>query len=452
MLFSPSQLVERPAQRLDLLKGGRDADPRQQTLRAAIDWSYELLLGEEQRVFCALSVFAGGCTFEAAETVVGATPDVLQSLLDKSLVRRREAELGPRYWMLETIRSYAAERLQAREDADGYRRNQAEWTRALAVDRLGLVGPNVERSGTPSELAAVRDDYDNARAALMWSWAAGEHELAVGLGVAWFRFWFGENLFRDAIAWLQDAAPWIDALPAESRLQGLMVAGLIAFFVIDDADQAEALLVRALALAEDLERSREAAWIEHRLVGVAWARGDLGAAIEGHTRLLEHYQATGDRGAQAESLHTLGEALRDVGRFDEGEQALREAQAVYAELGARSALANNTHSLADLALDRGDFGTAESLYRETMETTATDRARLAAYCLAGIASAFAESGSEERAARLWGAVCAAEQSSGFRMLAAERRRYEAHLDRLEQTAPWNDGRELSLEEAAASIG
>jgi len=451
VLFSPAQLLERLTQRLDLLKGGRDADPRQQTLRAAIDWSYELLTPEEQRVFSALSVFAGGCTFEAAEAVVGASPDVLQSLLDKSLVRRRDTALGPRYWMLETIGSYAAERLAGQKDAQDYHRNHAEWVRALAVDRLGRLRSGVERAATPAELATVRDDHDNARAALMWAWAAREHGLGVGLGVAWFRFWFGEGLFRDADAWLREATPWIDGESAEARLQALMAAGLIAFFVLDDADGAEGFWARALSLAYELEREDDAAWIDHRLVGVAWTRGDFDAAIAGHRRLLQHHRASGDGLAQAATLHNLGEVLRDVGRFEEGEQALREAQAVYTSLGSQSALANNTHSLADLALDRRDFGTAIGLYRASMETTATDRARLGAYCLAGIASALAGSGSDEQAARLWGAVCAAEQSSGFRMLAAERRRYEAHLSRLEQTVAWDEGRELSLEEAAALL-
>src|SRR3954468_25113479 len=98
-LFSPEQLVERLAQRLDLFKGGRDADPRQQTLRATIEWSYDLLEPEEQRFFRALSVFASSCTFEAAEAVCEADADALQSLLDKSLVRRRPGE-RPRYLMV----------------------------------------------------------------------------------------------------------------------------------------------------------------------------------------------------------------------------------------------------------------------------------------------------------------------------------------------------------------
>ena len=86
-----------------------------------------------------------------------------------------------------------------------------------------------------------------------------------------------------------------------------------------------------------------------------------------------------------------------------------------------------------------------------METSTSDRSRLLAYCLAGIASALAETGREEEAARLWGAVCAAEESSGFRMLTAERGRYEAHLGRLEHSAAWSEGRKLSLEDAVVTI-
>ncbi len=110
-ILSPQQLLERLSQRLDLLKGGRDADPRQQTLRATIEWSYDLLSPEEQSLFARLSVFAGGCTLEAAEEVAGADLDTLQSLVEKSLLRFT----NERYWMLETIRDYAGERL----DGDG---------------------------------------------------------------------------------------------------------------------------------------------------------------------------------------------------------------------------------------------------------------------------------------------------------------------------------------------
>src|SRR5207248_905515 len=95
-VLSPRQILERLSQRLDLLKGGRDADPRQQTLRATIEWSYELLAPEEQRLFRALSVFSGGCTLAAAEEDAQAAPDTLQPLLEQSLVRFTDA----RSWML----------------------------------------------------------------------------------------------------------------------------------------------------------------------------------------------------------------------------------------------------------------------------------------------------------------------------------------------------------------
>ncbi len=106
-LFSTDELLERLSGRLDLLRGDREADPRQQTLRATIEWSYDLLSPDEQRLARSLSLFAGGCTFEAAEVVCGADPDTLQSLIDKSLVRKRATDEGSRYWMLETIREFA---------------------------------------------------------------------------------------------------------------------------------------------------------------------------------------------------------------------------------------------------------------------------------------------------------------------------------------------------------
>src|SRR5581483_5823665 len=112
--LTPEQILDRLGQRLDLFKGGRDAEERQQTLRATIEWSYDLLGPEEQRLFARLAVFAGGCTLEAAEAVADADLDTLQSLVEKSLVRHTNG----RFWMLETIREYALERLAASGEGD----------------------------------------------------------------------------------------------------------------------------------------------------------------------------------------------------------------------------------------------------------------------------------------------------------------------------------------------
>ena len=127
-MLSPAQILERLSGRLDFLKGGRDADPRQQTLRATIEWSYELLTPEEQQLFARLSVFAGGCTLEAAEEVCDADLDTLQSLVEKSLLRFS----NERYWMLETIREYAASRVGEEVEAGSAYPRHARFYKALA--------------------------------------------------------------------------------------------------------------------------------------------------------------------------------------------------------------------------------------------------------------------------------------------------------------------------------
>src|SRR5205807_362777 len=127
--LTSAQILERLEQRLPLLTGGaRDLPERQRTLRATIEWSYGLLTPEEQQLFARLAVFRGGCTLEAAEKVAGADVDTLQSLVDKSLIRH----MRDRYWMLETIREYAAERLIETPDASDVERRHADFFIALA--------------------------------------------------------------------------------------------------------------------------------------------------------------------------------------------------------------------------------------------------------------------------------------------------------------------------------
>src|SRR5215211_4767636 len=156
--LSPAQILDRLTSRLDLLKGGRDADPRQQTLRATIGWSYELLSAEEQRRFRALSVFAGGCTLEAAEEVADASLDTLQSLSEKSLLRFTDE----RYWMLETIREYALERLDESPDAEALRDHQA-W---YFLDHLEERQSHILGTRRAELLAWFGDEEANLRVAL----------------------------------------------------------------------------------------------------------------------------------------------------------------------------------------------------------------------------------------------------------------------------------------------
>jgi predicted ATPase len=171
-VLSPAHILERLSQRLDLFKGGRDADPRQQTLRATIEWSYDLLSDEEQRLFRALSVFAGGCTLDAAEQVADADLDTLQSLVEKSLLRFT----NERYWMLETIREFAAELLEA--STEGPRLLESHGTWILEVVRG--VGSGL-RGMDPQAVACVQPESANVDHAIARALEAGAPDVAFEL-------------------------------------------------------------------------------------------------------------------------------------------------------------------------------------------------------------------------------------------------------------------------------
>ncbi len=179
-VLAPAQIIERLSQRLDLLKGGRDADLRQQTLRATIEWSYELLTPEERQLFARLSVFLGGCTLEAAEDVCDADLDTLQSLVDKSLVRFTNG----RYWMLETIREFAADALAASSDAEKLGRRHAEHYLRLALE----AEPELSGAAQALWLDRLSEEHDNLRAALDWSLTA-DPEVGLRIAVSMVRYW-----------------------------------------------------------------------------------------------------------------------------------------------------------------------------------------------------------------------------------------------------------------------
>jgi predicted ATPase len=179
--LSVSQILERLSGRLDLLKGGRDADPRQLTLRATIEWSYELLSDEEQTLFARLSVFQGGCTLEAAATVCDADPDTIQSLVEKSLLRFS----GGRYWMLETIREYATERLDALSSAVESHQRHVRWFLDLA-ENAEMASRAGDRELWFDRLEA---DHDNVRAAVDTARRSHENDVVLRLATAMWRFW-----------------------------------------------------------------------------------------------------------------------------------------------------------------------------------------------------------------------------------------------------------------------
>jgi tetratricopeptide (TPR) repeat protein len=400
-------------------------------------------------------VFAGGCTLDAAEAVCDAEQERLATLVDHNLVRRHTTPTGSRYSMFETIREFALEELEQTNESETLRERHARWYCEFCERSLGwfghrrTLGPEVEGA-----VARVYAEHANVHSAIAWAWSHGQDERALRLGGAYGRLWIERSGFHDARAWLEAAAPKIALASPHVQLQALKVAGVIAFAMLAESEQAERYWTSALGIANKLGDTADAAWIERRLAHVQWERGDLERARVLHERSLQDCRASGNRLGEADTLHLLGEVLRDLGRFDEAERTLRAANAVYRELGGRGlVLASTTHSLADLELDRGNLDAALNLYQESLRLLGgvPSVSGWVVGTWAGIASVLAERGLDDDAAKLWGAVCAAEETLGFRMVGAERRRYEKRLARLENTSAWLAGQGLSLEEAAAAI-
>ena len=331
--LSPKQMLERLSGRLDLLKGGRDADPRQETLRATMDWSYQLLAPEERQPFAWLAVFRGGCTLEAAEEVCEAGVDTLQSLVDKSLLRH----MGERFSMLETIREYAAERLEALADADKLRRRHAVHFLALAEE----AEPNLRAISTGEWLDRLERDRDNLRAALDHLEASGHSELVLRLAGALWRFW---HMRAPAEGWRRlESALNADARPTAARAKALNGATALAHEVGGDEATARLRAEEALAL--------------HRSFGDTW-----GAAYSGFL---------------------LASAETDLAT---AEQHLDESARLFRELGDEHYALLASSNLAWKCYELGDRERARALHEETLRRgRATSNKRMEAISMAALA-------------------------------------------------------------------
>jgi predicted ATPase len=450
-VLSAGSLLERLQERLPLLTSRRrDLDARQQTLRATIDWSYDLLGADEKDLFERLSAFAGSFDLGAAEEVAVADIDVLTSLVDKSLVRQTEEG---RFFMLETIREYAAERLRASPDADDIRRRHAGHFLRLARE-------SKPRIRTP-EIAAVVEqlarDEGNFRAALTWMIESGDLESALSLGAELCTFWLTRNYIADARRWRAEVLPQRSAVPAELRAAAARAGGLLAFQFDSDHAEAELLFDECLAVYRELGMLEEIASVTAFAGGVAQSRGDLQEALRYRAEGLALQRAIGNTRGEVNALHLLGETYRDLGDFGRGQETLEQAVRLARQTGDIQAVGYSLHSLGDLHLDLGDLEHARERYLESLDLVAEfgDR-RGAAYCVAGLASVLAAEGKTEVAATLWGAVERLEEILESPIHAMERPRYERRLATLTGSEAWERGRALSLEEAlehahAASI-
>jgi predicted ATPase len=362
-VLSPAQIRDRLAQRLDLFRGTRDADPRQQTLRATIEWSYGLLAEPERQLFARLSAFAGGCTFDAAEEIAGADVDTLQSLVDKSLVRRT----GGRFWMLETIGELARERLESSDDADEIGRRHAEWFLALAE----RAEPFLTGAEQPEWLERLEDDHDNLRRSLDWFFERDEPELAVRLAGALWLFWYTRGHVSEARRWLRRALDSCPDEPSEPRRKLLDGAGYLASEQGEN-DAALVLLEESLSHAKELGATVAAATTAALLCGIrAEARGrgsDPRPVLAMGEEAVALAREAGDDFALALALNNLGSATMSLLGDDERATAyFEESLGLRRRIGDRSRIALSLVNIASVALQADDIGRAATLFAEAAE-------------------------------------------------------------------------------------
>jgi len=321
-LFTPRQLLERVGRRLDELTGARDADPRQRTLRATIEWSHDLLSDEEQVLFRRMSAFVGGCDLEAIEQVCASDLAVLESLLDKSLVRRRMTDEGPRFVMLETIREYAAERLAAsgelQEVVSRHTEHYAALSQRYATTDTILTGMLEAESG-------------NLRAATVRARELGDGHLilrlAAGALTAVFQGAGSLAAAREFVALGLEA----ESEEGQLRARGLTLLSFISYRE-GDFETAMDAAHQAVELAREIGNDLELANAIVGIGAVAAARGDH---LEGVRRMEEArtvYRRIGNRSGEGVALANLGDFAASAGEHERAAELFREALDVFAEV------------------------------------------------------------------------------------------------------------------------
>lgn len=492
------QIASRLDDRLRLLTTGmRTQVPRHQTLRAVLDWSYDLLSPEERGLLRRLAVFAGGFTLEAAEAICSRPGAVdvlglLTRLVERSFVVFDDQHAEPRYRLLETVRLYGQERLRAEGEEAEVRTRHRDWYLLLAEQaEPGITGPEQKRT-----LDRLEVEHDNLRAALVWS-RDGPDGAAHGLRLAGALalFWDIRGYWREGREWLETM---LARSPEEShaRIKAMNGAANFAFFQGDFA-RATALGQESLALSRRLGDSRgaaiclnilgfEACRIENYQrarelgaeslqlsresgdpYGTAAAQAVLGLVARGEgdtaqaeTLLAESVRglrALGDEVRTALVLQNLGLVLRDRKEYERARAIFEETLGVFQALGDRYGLAFSQSNLGILAWEQGQYERGTELFRESlrMRHELGDR-RGVGISLVGLAAVALRQGALRRSAVLFGAAEAVRDELKVPPPPFIREEYERLVAQLKAAMPaevfesaWAEGRGMKPEDAVA---
>jgi predicted ATPase/DNA-binding SARP family transcriptional activator len=447
--FSPEELLDRLESRLPLLTGGpRDLPARQRTLRATLEWSYDLLDEDEQRDLRRLAVFTGGCTLDAAEAVCDTTPQRLATLVEHNLLEHHRTPIGARYMMLETIREYALERLEESGEAEEIRRRHATHYVGdpLDVERLWLPPE------APKLFGRLNRELANVRGALDWAHHT-QSPLELDLATLYQR---GDAVLPSEGRQRLEAA-LVNPTPQRPRLRARALAACGAFArMAGDLDMARRHLENALRLYRELGDELGEHVALERLAAVAGDRGDESEEARLLDEFAERARRSGDPLRRAMSLSRQGARAFSAGNRDEARKLFEQSLQLSAGAGHWEALAHLL--VADLAIVEGRFDDAVRACAATLELLGRQGHQLVIWeALGGSARALGGTSELEAAVRLHAAFVAWReaheyQSSVYPSFIRELREYQPAALRAATTDPEfahvaAEGRRMTLDEA-----
>ena len=501
-VFSPEQIASRLDDRFRLLTGGsRTALPRQQTLRALIDWSYDMLSGDEQTLLRRLSVFAGGWSFEAVESIYSDLDvlDLLTQLVNKSLVVMEQGD-DTRYRLLETIRQYARDKLLESGEGEEVRNKHLHYFLELAE----TAEPNLERFGYLQWATKLNAEYDNLRAALEWG-LAKDIEAALRFVGALPFFWMTQGYSAEGNRWALEvlekaklrAVREIDMTNEQLNVRARAYLALSRMATdLGDNETTRSTAIESIALAQ---KSGNQQTLSYALAQLASGKANLGEVAEAYALAQEALaiareqgnspafgyslvmmgqltaifkqdpegalaygekaiavsEAGGNRWGRAMTIFGLGFFAKTTGDYDQARSRFRTCLPVFLEFGDKHRINMIRSELAHIEREQGQFNQAMPKYRETILEWQRlgHRAAIANQleCFAFIAKAQEQ---PERAAKLFGAAESLREKINIAMTPQERSEYDpeiadlrANTDEKVFASHWAEGRSLTMERA-----
>ena len=408
-LFGPQQILDRLDNRLRFLTGGaRDLPSRQRTLRGAIDWSYNLLDDDERQLFARLVVFTGGRSLEAVDTVCapGLDIDVLDgvsSLLDKSLLVRGEGPAGEsRFYMLQTIREYAAERLANSGEAQQLQARHLTYFLAQCEE----METGYRQHGQLLLLKRTAAELGNLRAAFHYALASGRPGVAARL-IASIDYYLR---YRDRLVeghrWFQQLLHLHDQIPRPIQARFLLGAGRLSW-VNGALEQSHKLFLRGLEVAQATDNRRVAAWLLVELSVCAFRIDGRDLSLQRCEQGLATFRKLDDLPGIATAYNNLGEVARLSGDYEQARAMYEACLATCRKTGEITRQIMQSHNLAYIAYRQGDFARARDLNKSCLEQMVEIGWKHGSIdTLWNLAGPLTWLGQEEKAARLLGASAA----------------------------------------------